>query len=167
MRFNTIAHHTWGRTVKEHTSWYAGSRRAIAEHQVCIIDADGNEHGQRNFPHRGSGLAAMAAWILSRTGTDPEDIAIAIEVPHGPRPKSLLDRGFKVHAINPKQLDRFRDRFFPAGAKDDRRDARVLADALRTDPQVLRQLASPDPLTVELREFSRLASGAHQGAHPP
>jgi len=31
--------------------------------------------------------------------------------------------GFVVHAINPKQLDRFRDRFSPAGAKDDRRDA--------------------------------------------
>jgi transposase len=28
-----------------------------------------------------------------------------------------------VYAINPKQLDRFRDRFFPAGSKDDRRDA--------------------------------------------
>ena len=33
--------------------------------------------------------------------------------------------------LNPKQLDRFRDRFSPAGAKDDRRDARTLGDALR------------------------------------
>ena len=35
-----------------------------------------------------------------------------------------MERGFAVHALNPKQLDRFRDRF--SGAKDDRRDARVL-----------------------------------------
>jgi transposase len=34
----------------------------------------------------------------------------------------LLDRGFCVYSINPKQLDRLRDRFSVAGAKDDRRD---------------------------------------------
>jgi hypothetical protein len=43
-----------------------------------------------------------------------------------------MARGFRVHAINPKQLDRFRDRFSPAGAKDESRDALFLADALRT-----------------------------------
>ena len=43
-------------------------------------------------------------------------------------------------AINPKQMDRFRDRFTASGAKDDRRDARVLADSLRTDRRSFRQL---------------------------
>ena len=38
-----------------------------------------------------------------------------------------MERNFPVHAINPKQLDRFRDRLSPSGAKDDRRDAYVLA----------------------------------------
>ncbi len=64
---------------------------------------------------------------------------------------------FRVHAINPKQLDRFRDRFSPAGAKDDSRDAEVLADALRTDPRCFRPLAPIDPTVVELREWSRIA----------
>jgi transposase len=45
----------------------------------------------------------------------------------------LVERGFHVFAVNPKQLDRFRDRHMVAGAKDDRRDALVLADSLRTD----------------------------------
>ena len=40
-----------------------------------------------------------------------------------------MERGFKVHAINPKQMDRFRDRFTLAGAKDDSRDAEVMASA--------------------------------------
>ena len=60
-------------------------------------------------------------------------VAVAVEVPHGPVVDVLLDRGFIVHAINPKQLDRLRDRFSIAGAKDDRRDAYVSADGLRTD----------------------------------
>ena len=53
--------------------------------------------------------------------------------PHGPIVEMLLERGFAVFAINPKQLNRFRDRFTVAGAKDDRRDAHVLGDSLRTD----------------------------------
>ena len=69
-----------------------------------------------------------------------------------------MERGFTVHSVNPKQLDRFRDRFSPAGAKDDRRDARVLADALRTDGHAFRRLDPAAPEIVELREWSRIAS---------
>lgn len=71
--------------------------------------------------------------------------------------EALLDRGIVVFAINPKQLDRFRDRFSPAGAKDDRRDALVLASALRTDRHCFRRLVPLEPVVVELREWSRLA----------
>ena len=71
--------------------------------------------------------------------------------------ESLKERGFEVHSINPKQLDRFRDRLPPSGAKDDRRDARVLASALRTDAHCLRRLKPTDPTIVALREWSRLS----------
>ena len=69
-----------------------------------------------------------------------------------------MERGFTVHSVNPKQLDRFRDRFSPAGAKDDRRDARVLGDALRTDGHAFRRLVPAAPEIVELREWSRIAN---------
>ena len=36
-----------------------------------------------------------------------------------------MDSGVVMFAINPKQLNRFRDRLSPAGAKDDGRDALV------------------------------------------
>ena len=75
----------------------------------------------------------MADWILQQTGTRAEAVSVLIEVPHGPVVEFLMGRCFAVYAINTRQLDRFRDRFSPAGAKDDRRDARVLADAIRTD----------------------------------
>ena len=45
--------------------------------------------------------------------------------------ETLIEREFKVHAINPKQMDRFRDRFTLAGAKDDSRDAEVMASRWR------------------------------------
>ena len=98
----------------------------------------------------------MADWIAARCGGDASGIPIAIEVPHGPVVESLMDRGFAVYSINPKQLDRFRDRFSPAGAKDDSRDARVLADALRTDSHCFRRIERLAPVVVELREWSRI-----------
>src|SRR5207244_2361903 len=86
---------------------------------------------------------------------EPARIAGSIEVPRGPVVATLLERGFHVFAINPKQLDRFRDRHSPAGAKDDRRDGFVLADSLRTDRPAFRQVHVDDPLLIQLRELSR------------
>jgi hypothetical protein len=85
----------------------------------------------------GAGLAALCDWLVSAAG-DPGSVGVAIEVPHGPVVDALLDRGFAVHAINPKQLERLRDRVSVAGAKDDRRDARVAAAGLRTDRHLFR-----------------------------
>ena len=98
----------------------------------------------------------MIAWLLKESGGKPEEIHVAIEIPHGPIVEALLERGFNVYAINPKQLDRFRDRFTVAGVKDDSRDADVLADSLRTDMRAFRKLAGVDALIVELKEWSRL-----------
>jgi transposase len=87
---------------------------------------------------------------------------VAIETPHGPVVEMLFDRAFQVFAINPKQLDRFRDRFTVAGAKDDSRDAHVLGSARRTDRVAFRRLAIDDPAVVELREWSRMADELQQ-----
>jgi transposase len=138
--------------------WYAGVDWASESHHVFLTDGEGRTIRERIFKHSGEGLTEMAAWLVAASGaTDPGQICAAIEVPHGPVVETLMERGFKVHAINPKQMDRFRDRFTLAGAKDDSRDAEVMASALRTDPQCLRLLAAIDPVIVELREWSRIA----------
>ncbi len=122
-----------------------------------MLAKDGTVLGERAFPHSGEGLGQLLDWIIAIAGCDAGCIAAAIEVPHGPVVDSLFDRGLQVYSINPKQLDRFRDRFSPAGAKDDRRDARVLADAIRTDPNSLRALDALDAEIVRLREWSRMS----------
>jgi transposase len=142
--------------MEEERLWFVGVDWASETHQVRLSDAQGKKVGERSFRHGGEGLAELANWTLQQTGATPEQVNVAIEVPHGPVVESLMERGFRVHAINPKQLDRFRDRFSPAGAKDDSRDAWVLSDALRTDPRCFRELTTVDPLLVELREWSRI-----------
>jgi len=142
--------------------WWVGFDWASEKHQVCLLDADRRVIGEREVAHDGAGLAALCDWLIERTGTPPERIAVAIETPHGPVVETLLERGFQLYAINPKQLDRFRDRFGVAGAKDDSRDARVLGHSLRTDPQAFRRLAVEDPVIIELREWSRVAEDLQQ-----
>ena len=112
---------------EETISWFAGVDWGSERHQVCLLDARGSTVGEREFPHSGEGLAELGDWLLSMASA-ASTVAVAIEVPHGPVVDALIDRGFVVYAINPKQLDRLRDRFSVAGAKDDRRDAYVQAD---------------------------------------
>ena len=136
---------------------FAGIDWATQSHQVCLIDHSGAVLGERCFDHSGAGLAALCDWLIALSGRPPERIAVAIEVPHGAVVESLLERGFAVFSLNPKQLDRFRDRFTMAGAKDDRRDARVAGDALRSDRHCFRRLKIDAPSVIELREWSRMA----------
>jgi len=143
--------------MEEERLWFVGVDWGSETHQVRLSDARGNKVGERSFRHGGEGLAELASWILQLTEATPDLVHVAIEVPHGPVVESLMERGFHVYAVNPKQLDRFRDRFSPAGAKDDSRDAWVLSDALRTDPRCFRALVTLDPVLVELREWSRIA----------
>src|SRR5918994_4111089 len=141
--------------------WFAGVDWGSEKHQVCLLDDAGAVVGERAFRHDGAGLAALCDWLVSVAGAAGA-VAVAIEVPHGPVVDALLDRGFAVHAINPKQLDRLRDRFSVAGAKDDRRDARVAAAGPHTDPPLSPPLQAGPPAVIELREWSRLAEELQQ-----
>src|SRR3954452_20229905 len=86
-------------------TWDARTTSATPEHVGAGVSAaapliPAPRCGARAFAHSGEGLAAMAAWILELTGAAPEAVFVAIEVPHGPVVESLMERGFRVHAIN-------------------------------------------------------------------
>lgn len=146
----------------EDVFWFVGIDWATQSHSVCLLDAEGRQVAQREFDHGGAGLTALRDWLLERTKAAPGQIAVAIEMPHGPVVEMLHEHGFVVFAINPKQLDRFRDRFTVAGAKDDRRDAHVLGASLRTDRAAFRRLVADDPTMIELREWSRMTDELQQ-----
>lgn len=135
---------------------------------ICGIDWGSNKHDacamtpqrqiifERELAHEASALHRLVDELIERAGGDPCAVAVAIETPHGVIVETLLDRGVAVFAINPKKLDRFRDRHTMAGAKDDRRDARVGASALCTDPETFVRVEPAAAEVVELREEGRL-----------
>src|SRR2546422_1009262 len=135
--------------------WFVGIDWGAEKHQVCVLDGDRRRVGERVVEHDGASLTQLAAWLWALTRGQPQRVAVAIEVPRGAIVEGLLARGFHVFALNPKQLDRFRDRHSVAGAKDDRRDAFVLADAVRTDQPSFRRLQLDAPQLLRLRELSR------------
>ena len=66
---------------------------------------------------------------------DPGRVVIGIEVDHGPWVQALLAAGYRVYAVNPLQVARYRERHGVSGAKSDAGDAHTLADMVRTDLQ--------------------------------
>jgi transposase len=126
------------------------------DHQVCVVSSRGKIVRSLAVGHQAEGLAKLADLLDVVSRREPGRIGVAIEVPNGPVVETLMERGFSVFHINPKQLDRFRDRHTVAGAKDDRRDAYVLADSLRTDRQLFHAVQIDHPLIIRLRGATRL-----------
>lgn len=125
------------------------------QHVVCVLEIIADSLTQASFEHSLRGLSDMLDWLLNFAEQQPERIAVAIEKPHGAVVETLLDAGIAVFAINPKQVDRFRDRHSMSGAKDDSRDAFVLADALITDGHRFQRLQLPPPEIIALRGLLR------------
>jgi transposase len=135
---------------------WVGIDWAMQAHRICVLGEDGRVVAERSVEHTGTALNEFAYWLTQLSNGNPAETAVAIEVPHGAVVEVLVERGFAVFAINPKQLDRFRDRHTVAGAKDDRRDAFVLADSLRTDLLTFHRVRLDDPVLLQIREFSRI-----------
>ncbi len=136
--------------------WLMGIDWASQTHRVCLLDAQGKQIEMFDTAHSNSGIEALLVRLERMSGGDLSQVAVAIEVPRGAVVEALVERGAHVYAINPKQLDRFRDRYSPAGAKDDSRDAFVLADSLRTDQHCFRRVEPDAPEIIELREAGRI-----------
>jgi transposase len=142
--------------MSEKFLWWVGIDWATQAHQVCVIDNQRNIRLERSVAHTGSAIAQLADDLLALAGGKANEIAVSIETPRGAIIETLLDRGMVVFSINPKQLDRFRDRHTVAGAKDDRRDAFVLSDSLRTDTPLFARVRLRGRNIVQLRERLRV-----------
>jgi len=120
------------------------------DHAVSVVDVRGREICRCSVEHSAAGLRELLA-VLERTGAREA----AIERPDGPVVDTLLEAGITVVVISPNQVKNLRGRYGSAGNKDDRFDACVLADTLRTDRARLAPLTPDSPATVTLRRACR------------
>jgi len=119
--------------------YYIGVDWADQEHAVWVEDEGGTKVLAHTVPHTAEGLSEWGHWLHERRA-EGRELRAGIERPDGRLVDLLLDRGVVVYPINPKALDRARDRFRMSGAKSDPFDARVLAAFVRPDHGHLRAL---------------------------
>jgi transposase len=127
---------------------------ADTEHVYCLMDEAGTTLATGTIDHTADGLERFMTLVRARVQT-PQDVLVALETSQGPLVGALLDQQFTVYAINPKAVDRHRERFRVAGAKSDQRDAWVLATLLRTDRPQYRALLPDSEVAQELRALTR------------
>ncbi|GAB4294111.1 MAG: hypothetical protein Kow0058_12190 [Roseovarius sp.] len=128
--------------------FFAGLDWGGASHALCVIDAGGGAVVDR------AGLPAMLR-RLARIAA-PAELPLAIERPSGLIVHVLVEAGHPVVPIHPNAVRAARPRYPAAGGKDDRGDAYLLADLLRTDGHRFRPLS---PLSDEMRALRALVRG--------
>jgi transposase len=134
--------------------FYLGVDWADEFHQVWVCDEQGQKIVERKVVENAEELAEFGRW-LDEQRAKPLELWAAIEKPHGRIVEFLLDHGVVVYPVNPKALDRVRDRFRMSASKSDSFDAYVLAQFVRTDHGHLRALKPNSDQAQELKLLTR------------
>jgi transposase len=128
----------------------AGVDWAQDDHAVCVLDAEGEVRDRFMIEHTAAGLKRLVARLL-KAGV----LEVGIERGDGPVVEALLAAELVVLVIAPNQLKNLRSRYGSAGNKDDRFDAYVLADVVRTDRRRLTPLTRSTAATIAMRSTVR------------
>lgn len=134
--------------------YYIGVDWGDRLHQVYVGDEEGKKVREIKVPETVEGLAAIGRWLDEKRAESVE-LWAAIEKPAGRIVDFLLDHGVEVYPVNPKAVDRVRDRYRMSGSKSDAFDAYVLAEFLRTDQVRLRALRPSSENAQELKMLCR------------
>lgn len=128
-------------------------------HDVCVLDQHGQVQATRRVADGVQGLQRLHE-LLADHAEEPEQVTIGIELDRGLLVGALVSAGYQVVKIEPVATARYRDRFSSSRGKADASDARVLADAVRTDAHLHTQVVGDSGLVDAVRVLAR----AHQTA---
>lgn len=130
--------------------YYLGLDWGDQSHAVWVANEKGEKVWAGQVRQRAEELGEFAHRLYGWASAGVE-IWGSVEKPEGRIVDFLLDHGVVVYPVNPKSLDRARDRFRVSRSKSDPFDARVLAEFLRTDHGHLRPLMPNSPEAQELK----------------
>jgi transposase len=124
---------------------------------VEVQDEAGRRLGKAKLGEGIAGIARLHELIAEHQdeNAEAEQVVIGIETDRGPWVQALLAAGYRVWAINPLQVARYRERHSVSGAKSDAADAHTLADMVRTDRHQLRPVAGDSDLAEAIKVVAR------------
>lgn len=142
---------------------FVGVDWAEDHHDVCVMDTSGSVRSRGRVTNDLAGIAKIHDLIGRAIPADLDDdpeVIVGIETDRGLLVRALAAVGYRVLAVNPLGVDRYRDRVRVSGAKSDPGDAKVLADMVRTDAHQHRPVAADS----DLAEAIKLVARSHQSA---
>jgi transposase len=135
-----------------------GDDWAEDHHDVEVQDETGRRLGKARLAEGIAGIARLHAMLGEHVGDEEDErveVVVGIETERGPWVQALLAAGYRVYAINPLQVARYRERHQVSGAKSDAGDAHTLADMVRTDRHQLRPVAGDSDLAEAIKVVTR------------
>ncbi|SEF04560.1 Transposase IS116/IS110/IS902 family protein [Streptomyces sp. 3213] len=137
-----------------------GDDWAEDHHDIEVQDATGRRLATARLSEGAEGMAKLHELVARHSDQDlgAADVIVGIETDRGTWVQALLAAGYRVYAINPRQVVRFKERYGTSGAKSDKGDAHALADMVRIDRDQLRPVAGDS----DLAQAVKIAARAHQ-----
>ena len=136
---------------------FVGDDWAEAHHDIHVMNEAGERLASRRLPEGLEGIGLFHD-LMADHASDPSEVVIGIETDRGLWVEALVAAGYRVYAVNPMSVARYRDRHGVAGAKSDSGDAKLLADLVRTDRHNHRPVAGDSDLAEGIKVLAR----AHQ-----
>lgn len=134
--------------------YYVGIDWADDKHDIHILDDQGQTVKALVIPHKAEGFQTLLDRAQELT-PDKDQVVFAMETSQHLLVDALLDAGYTVYPVNPKQAERARERYSVAGAKSDAMDAKGLARMLRNDIASLAPFRPSSDLARELKLLTR------------
>nr|WP_238362170.1 IS110 family transposase [Actinopolymorpha pittospori] len=122
---------------------FVGDDWAEDHHDVELQDVQGRRLAKARLEEGIAGIARLHELIGRQLDENAEadQVVIGIETDRGPWVQALIAAGYRVYAINPLQVARFRESTSVSGAKSDPADAHTIADMVRLQHHQLRPVA--------------------------
>jgi transposase len=122
---------------------FVGDDWAEESHDVELQDEQGRRLARGRLEEGIAGVARLHELIGQQLDADGDagQVVVGIETDRGLWVQALVAAGYRVYAINPLQVARFRASMSVSGAKSDPADARTIADMVRLQHHQLRPVA--------------------------
>jgi transposase len=133
---------------------YIGIDWADDHHDIHVTDDSAETLDNFRIPHSREGIEKLNKRVSKFRG-DSTTVLVALESHRGLLIYALVEAGYVVYPINPKSMDRYRDRYRMSSSKSDPHDAMVLANILRTDLHLYRPLPAERSADARLKQLTR------------
>jgi transposase len=135
---------------------YIGIDWSEQKHDICYVRENGEVLRNLQVKHTMDGFVTLDQG-RRELGIQAEECVVGLETAHNLLVDYLWEQGYvQIYVLPPKAVKSAQGRFRQSGAKDDRWDAHLIADMLRTDQHRYTPWQPDSLLTRQIRSCVRM-----------